>query len=298
VVQGNLIGTNALGTAAIPNRRGVEVGAVPPGGPTLRALIGGENAGVLVAGNVISGNATLGISLRAGEGHRVEGNIVGFVSFPIFGTPLPNNGPGVVVSGGSLYRIGSLLDDSRANLIGNNAGPGVLLVGPADNALGPQDVFIGVNRYHTNEGLAIDLSRVNGGDEVTANDPLDADQGPNGLQNFPELTAVQHPPGQTQIQGRLRSTPSRSFYIDVYRTLSCDPSGHGPGTEYLGIAFVTTDASGEGTFSLTLDAVVTTGFATATATTFSATLTNLATSEFSACMALEPGPEIFADGFE
>jgi hypothetical protein len=293
VVQGNLIGTNLLGTAAIPNQRGVSVGAAPPGGPTLNALIGGENIGPSTPRNVISGNSTLGVELRHGDGHRIQGNIIGFVSLPIFGTPLPNQGPGILVTGGRLHDIGSSANDGFTNLIGNNAGPGVLLFGPASEG-GPQGVYIGINNHFPNDGPAIDLSLLPAGDGVTANDPLDADSGPNGLQNFPVLTQVQYPAGQTRVSGTLHSKPNASYLVDIYTGSSCDPSGHGPGPTHRGRTGVITNAGGNATFSVTFDGTIATGFATATATA----LVELPTSEFSACLPLGLGPRIFADGFE
>jgi hypothetical protein len=297
VVQGNLIGTDRLGTTAIPNRRGISVGATGPGTTTLNALIGGDNSGsVSVPRNVISGNTVAGVEIVSGQGHRVEGNIIGLVSFPIFLSPLPNGEAGIVVRGGTEHDIGAFSGDvGRRNLIGRNGGPGILLFGPASSGAGPQGVFIGANDFVTNDGLAIDLSLTQQGDGVTPNDPFDADEGPNGLQNFPVLTSVSYPaPGQTRVHGQLHSRANTSFRIDLYRSTSCDPAGHGPGASWLDQFVVTTNAAGNGSFARTLAADHTTGFATATATW----LGDYATSEFSACRAFGRGDFIFRDGFE
>src|SRR5207237_10730631 len=67
VIQGNYIGTNAAGTAAIGNGTGVYL---------LRAnniAIGGTAAG---AGNVISGNSGGGIDLT-GSNNVIQGNLIG-----------------------------------------------------------------------------------------------------------------------------------------------------------------------------------------------------------------------------
>ncbi len=65
LVEGNYIGTNAAGTAAVANDLGI--GVSDPG-----ATIGGTGAG---AGNVISGNSTDGVSTN--EPCLVEGNEIG-----------------------------------------------------------------------------------------------------------------------------------------------------------------------------------------------------------------------------
>ena len=69
-VQGNKIGTNAAGTAAIPNSIGVAVGA-NPGDDT--EVIGGTAPG---AGNLISGNYWGAIG-QFGSGGIFQGNLIG-----------------------------------------------------------------------------------------------------------------------------------------------------------------------------------------------------------------------------
>ena len=58
------------------------------------------------------------------------------------------------------------------------------------------------NSIHDNTFLGIDLS----GDGVTPNDPLDADSGPNDLQNFPVITP-QRGGNTTVVGGTLDSMP-------------------------------------------------------------------------------------------
>ena len=140
---------------------------------TCRCVIGGVNSGVYTPRNVISGNQRAGVELRAGNGHKVLGNFIGMVAFPLFGTTLPNGGAGVLVTGGIWFDIGSMADDGGKNLIGGNDGPGVLISGPADNADAPQGMFVGANNFLLNGGLAVDLSLSATGDDVTANDARD-----------------------------------------------------------------------------------------------------------------------------
>jgi hypothetical protein len=293
-IQGNLIGTDRTGGAALGNSCGVTVGnAIPAPGATLisNLLIGGENVGSATPRNVISGNSRCGIEVNASEDVRIEGNIIGLAAFPI--VAIANAGPGIQVGRAQRVRIGTVITGQTSNTIGGNAGPGVLITGPASNTEGPRDVMVVGNFIQGNDGLAIDLA-VGTATGVTANDPLDADVGPNTLQNFPELTGVVYGASQTTLQGRLQSEPSRLFFIDVYTATSCHPSGHGGAAAYRGFTSTTTNAAGLGSFSLVLDEVLDEGFATATATAGPQLIGP--TSEFSTCLKL--GDVIFANGFQ
>ena len=68
LIQGNRIGTNAAGTAPIPNGAGINVSSAS--GNT----IGGAVAG---AGNQISGNTGNGIWINAADDNVVQGNLIG-----------------------------------------------------------------------------------------------------------------------------------------------------------------------------------------------------------------------------
>ena len=94
LVQGNLIGTNAGGTRAIPNGLdGITINNAP------NNSIGGTTAG---AGNLISGNGSVGIQLFGTLTQRnvIEGNALGLDSA---GRPtLPNRAGGIFVNTGLL----------------------------------------------------------------------------------------------------------------------------------------------------------------------------------------------------
>ena len=289
LVQGNLIGTERTGGSALGNSCGVSIGVTGPGAnPTLNARIGGENVGTSAPRNVISGNTRCGIEVVSGQGHVIEGNLIGLAAFPI--ALIPNGGPGIHVRGGNAIRIGAATAGAVSNGIAGNAGPGVLIA--SDPMHVPQGVAVYGNSIFGNEGLAIDLAP-NGVTGVTLNDPLDADSGPNDLQNFPELTGVSLMAGGTRLTGRIQSTPNTSYFIDFYSIPSCDPSGHGGGSSYLGDVTISTGADGEATFQRVFEGAPETGFATATATRASS---GGPTSEFSRCIRL--GDVLFADGFD
>jgi hypothetical protein len=129
------------------------------------------------------------------------------------------------------------------------------------------------NQIQGSDLLGIDLD----GDGVTANDPLDADTGPNNLQNYPVLTVAGAIAGT--IQGTLDSAPSTQYEVDFYASYACNLSGYGEGARYLGSTTVTTSGSGHAAF-----APVVPGFTANESITATATDPGGNTSEFSACV--------------
>src|SRR5262249_53482677 len=129
------------------------------------------------------------------------------------------------------------------------------------------------NSIFANGALGIDLG-ING---KTDNDPGDGDDGPNNLQNFPEITSVAGTGVSTTITGKLNSTPNTAFRIEFFANDAADLSGFGEGQSFLGFTNVTTDGGGNVNFTSTLPVAFSAGAVSATATD-----PNGNTSEFSA----------------
>jgi titin len=292
-IQGNLIGTNATGTAALGN--GMEGLFVASSSGN---QIGGTASG---AGNVISGNGGAGVFLLgfAANNNRVQGNLIGT---DVTGTvPLGNALDGVDIEAGannliggtvaglgnvisanggagvSISATGAQFNQIQGNLIGTdvtgtqplgNALDGVALLGVSDNTVGGTDP--GAGNVIANNGQ--DGVRVSGGtrdailsNAIFANANLGIALTNNGNNNqaAPALTSVTTDGSSTVIQGTLQSTPNTTFTIQFF----ADPSGSGQGMQLLGFVTVTTDASGFVSFAATLDQCVPPGeFVTATAT--------------------------------
>jgi hypothetical protein len=104
-----------------------------------------------------------------------------------------------------------------------------------------------------------------GTDGLTPNDPLDADTGPNQLQNVPELLQAQSQYFGTRLTGRLNSAPNTTYHIEVFYNNTA-PAGVAQAKNQDGEFDVTTDASGIASFDQLLHAVGTGTFLTATAT--------------------------------
>jgi len=118
LVEGNWIGLNAAGAAAVPNlEAGVGIYA-----PAQSNIVGGTVSG---AGNVISGNAEQGVAIAysGATGNRVEGNIIGLN--PVGNAAIPNTWSGVNMYGGAQSNIIGGTVPGAANVISGNAIQGV-----------------------------------------------------------------------------------------------------------------------------------------------------------------------------
>ena len=128
IIQGNFIGTNPAGTAAIANGNH---GLVISGATFTNNLIGGASPG---AGNLISGNQR-GISIEA-PGNTIQGNLIGT---DFTGTNRIGNQTGIDAQGPNTL-IGGLTPGAR-NIISGN-GDGVVFSG---NGSKLQGNFIGTD---------------------------------------------------------------------------------------------------------------------------------------------------------
>jgi trimeric autotransporter adhesin len=246
LVQGNFIGTNATGTAALGGTQG----------------IADQGSSDSIIGNVISGVST-GISINhqgpPGPGPTIQGNKIGT---DVTGTlAIPNSGHGIfILSSPGGAAIGGT-NPGEGNTIANNGGFGIFInVGTSCSILG--------NSIFANGNLGINLNGSLDGftGPVTPNDPGDGDGDANGLQNFPVLTSASAG-SSTTVVGTLNSTPNTTFRIEFFASDAADPTGFGEGQTFLDFTTVTTDGNGDASFTVTLQSAVALGqVVTATAT--------------------------------
>ena len=253
VVLGNRVGTDVTGTEPMGNAVGV------------RVISGGNTTiGSPGAGNLISANRGAGVEIVGGR-DLLQDNLIGT---DISGVqPLGNGGAGVRLSTHDTL-IGGL-DREDSNTIAFNVGAGVSLGQGTGNAFRGNAIF-------SNGELGIDLGPVG----VTANDPGDPDEGPNGLQNFPLLTDV----SSLAIQGTLNSEPNRTYQLEFFASDACDPSGYGEGQSFLGALPVFTDGTGDADFTFVPVDPIPLGACVAA----TATAPDNSTSEFSGGLVLVP----------
>jgi hypothetical protein len=262
LVEGNLIGTNASGTQALPNvadsRDNADYNQPDQGSNGVYLsdfasdnIIGGSASG---AANIISGNAKNGIEIYGSgtTGNVIEGNYIGT---NITGAAtLANANDGVLIQGGASANTTGGTTAGAGNTIAFNVGNGVDLdSGTGNSILG--------NSIHDNTGLGIVLN--------SANDA-------NDNQAAPVLTGVSSSGSGTAINGTLHSVASTTFRVEFFSNQRPDPTGFGQGQTFLGLVNVATDGTGNATFSATSLAAIPAGQGFV-----SATATNLATGDTS-----------------
>jgi parallel beta-helix repeat protein len=134
-LQGNYIGTDHTGTNAIANAIGVNVAT--------SGVVGGTVSG---AGNVISGNSSDGISIKA-DGVAVQGNYIGTDHTGV--NPLGNGGNGINIASNNNTVGGTV--SGAGNIISANSQNGVLVSSGSGNITTQNSIF-------ANTGLGISVA--------------------------------------------------------------------------------------------------------------------------------------------
>ncbi len=318
-VQGNLVGTNATGTAALPNVYGIAVVAVQG------VLVGGTTA---MTRNVVSGNSFDGVELNSAYNNTVSGNYIGT---DITGSAALGNGVGIFLAGshtagtfntiggttagsanvisgsngtsgpgkgdGIVSNDGSVEDRVLGNLIGTtasgtgalpNAANGIETINGGRMQIGAPN-GVGSNTITRNLGAGIRAQRggpIIFGNSIVANGGLGIanDSPAAGMPTF-QVTTVTPVAGGSRIQGTLTGVFAANDYtIQFYANTDCDPSGAGEGEFYLvsGVAHAT--VAGTLAVDLTSPTAVTAGQAvTGTVTLQNPTQGLLTTSNFTTC---------------
>jgi hypothetical protein len=296
-VSNNLIGIAANGRSARPNGVGIRIS-------------GGIDD--VIEKNWIGHNLAQGVLVEASPGGdaaggvKIRSNYIGRAPQadpdPLVGFRAGNGGNGVRITSGVGHEIAS-------NFVAYNDTDGLVV-------LGGRLARFNANRVYENAELGIDLSP----DYVDEQDSdLDTANRGNRGQNFPVLESAIGSDGNGIVTGYLPSATG-IYTIQLFASRECDDSGFGEGEALIGTASVqiagtVIPAPGGGTIEVPTDgstpfsAEVVSTFAnfgllgssiTATATRRNpgATLEDGATSEFSACIPYQTGPQVFADGFE
>lgn len=266
LIEGNRIGTDRTGTVALshPGRNGVWL------------FFTSDN---IVQENLISGTETavlIGdccIPNVAATRNVIRNNLMGTDATGL--NPLPNRNSGIDFLG-----PGVTANIAHDNTIAFNEIAGVVVAHDATRNT------ISRNPTFANTGLGIDLAPPGGccGDGVTPNDPGDADAGANDLLNFPVLTLALTTAGNLLVGGSLDTPNPNLAIVEIFAAEpGGDPSGHGEGKVFLGVAH----PNPVGQFTATLPTVPAGTRITATATDVFGN-----TSEFAAnVVALAPGSD-------
>jgi hypothetical protein len=154
VVEGNYIGLNATGTAALPNTySGVEIF----GGATSNTIGSSTSAG---GRNIISGNSAQGITITdaGSNSNKVPGNIIGLNAA---GTAaIPNQFEGIAIFGAASSNTIGGTTAASPNIISGNVGSGISISGTGTKLNKVQHNLIGTNpagtaAFPNNVGIGI-----------------------------------------------------------------------------------------------------------------------------------------------
>ena len=276
IAQGNLIGTDATGTVALPTG----LYGVVIGGSNGTVTIGGSAAG---AGNLIRGGAN-GIFVfgnPSGGNPVIQGNHIGI---SLDGTvPLPSGASGINVNTSNSGGLIGGMAPGEGNVIASNGTNGVTVAFAAGWAILGNSIY--------GNGFGISLAASDSIVPPTPNDLDDPDTGPNNRQNYPVLGAgVVGPKTIVHVSGSLNSEVNKTYRLEFFANAGCDTSGHGQGKIFVGTTDVTTNPNDVAFGPLALTTPIHRHVITATATDPAGN-----TSEFSDC---SNDDTIFTDGLE
>lgn len=210
VISGNSIGLNAAGTVAVPNQWPAVNFFNSPSGNT----IGGSQIG---AGNVICGNASLGIVIQSGSSNNAAlGNFIGIN--PAGSLAFPNGDAGIGLWDGAVANQIGGVNPGEANVIANNSWDAVQLFDAAT----------------TNNTIRGNSSFANSGAGIALYTGANLAFPPPSLTSAVMTTNI-------EISGTYSGLPNTTFKIDFYS--SAAPA---QGMVYLGSKDMTTAGGGSG----------------------------------------------------
>ncbi|MBX3292161.1 MAG: right-handed parallel beta-helix repeat-containing protein [Acidobacteria bacterium] len=239
VIEGNLLGGRTSSFGGIANRASNAIGIHIQNSSRVR--IGGLSS---TSGNSVVANNGFGVRLSGGLTSLVSiaNNAIGAIA-DHHGTatePMGNGSDGVHVEdgagnnsiGGEEQPRGLREGNSSApNIIATNGGSGITL---AMNA-GDGNRFLG-NSIFGNAVRGINI----GSGGLIPNDPGDPDEGPNRLQNYPQILSRQIVGGELIVSFVVDTAPANANYgtsgleVAFYKA-----DGSGQGEKYLGSGFYT-----------------------------------------------------------
>ena len=244
IIAGNFIGTNATGTAAIANTLyGVYIESGTGN------IVGGTTA---ASQNVISGNAVSGVvTATAGAiGNTIQGNLIGT---NVTGTGAIGNGQyGVYLFAGSSNTV-------QSNTISHNDKGIVVASASSGNRL-LENILVG------NTTIAIDLNN----DGVTSNDGALSGANANDSMDSPTITVANLSGNTLSLDGFVGLTAGDTDFANARVEFFKETSG---AAVFLG--FLTTDANGLFSGSLTVSGLTVTDNLVATATSSSGSTSEL-----------------------
>jgi CSLREA domain-containing protein len=283
IIQGNIIGTDDFGTVAVPNGGGICVDRHAG-----LLTIGADTA---AEGNLVSGNNYEGIKVSRAVNFTIQNNNL---STNASGTAfLPNGDEDISLYDSTLGSVSDNVALQGISIHGSESHP-VTELSILRNYVGiTRSGFVrplttnmsGIYATYMHEACKIGFNRITGfrsgiyidegtftnitsnkifdtsglGIEIppwgtNPNDYLDADTGPNFMQNFPSLTVVKTDFSSYKtydITAKLHSTPNTLFRVEVFSSDVCFTGGYGDGEEIERTSnAVRTDGNGNATWQV------------------------------------------------
>jgi len=278
-VQGNYIGTDATGNLDRGNTGGVmldnsdnnTIGGIQSGAGN---LISGNDQGIYITGtsslNVVQGNL-IGTNVTGTKEirNRTGVSILQNADRNIIGGSDP--GAGNVISGS--WMRGMIVFTSNNTVQGNKIGTDI--TGTQDLGNASDGIFIAADdnsvsgntiSYNGRSGVWVSQGTGNSIEANTIFDNTDEaislDNGGNGEPETPTLTAATVSENTTTIEGTVNSAANSTIRIEFF----ANPDNSAEGETFLGFQNVTTDNSGNVTFSADFSGVAAGQFVTATVT--------------------------------
>ncbi len=266
-ISGNYLGTDADGTAAVPNLGSAISLSNTASGNTIGGTTPGER-------NIIAGNTNArGIELKgvATTNNTITGNWIGIDRT---GAPLPNMFAFRIEDGAYDNQIGGV-DPGEPNIIAHNSSWAIWMRSSAGN-----DNSILGNSIHSNGAIGINL----GDDNVTLNDVA---TGPNDSLNFPVITSATGAGGSVTVALDL-DVPAGDYRIEFFTNTAADPTGYGEGETFVDVLNVVSHPGGPASYGTVIPGSV--GDIITATTTEDLGSSYGSTSEFSAVFTVTPGP--------
>lgn len=142
-----------------------------------------------------------------------------------------NTSGGIRLSGSISHVLIGGSDTADANYIYNNGAPGITDTSTGFNS------YLG-NSIYSNEGQGIDF-------------PYFWNPDPENSLNYPVITLATENGGNTDVNYIL-DVPAGDYRVEFFSNTTADPTGYGEGETFIGHADVTSDGTGEQTFTTTL----------------------------------------------
>lgn len=281
-IENNLLGVNALGA----NAGNIDFGVENTGGNMLidaNYIATNTDAGIFInsgTSNVIQNNHLAnngtsscadGITIEGGSGITISQNLIELSGAAGIDAGLFSGGAiitenNITTSGqdggncsGNFEGMGIIIAGNNSQMTNNaifsNGGAGIVVTGGTANLISRNSIYANGT---TVDALGIDLdSSGNAGDDVTINDNLDVDSGPNDLLNFPIISAVYISGNNLVVKGWSRpGTTVEFFFTDINEgtaTLGDNELGlttdYGEGQTFIAAAVEGSGSDNDGTTS-------------------------------------------------